>query len=435
MIPEAAVAHYKRMQELQALAVLAASQLWTEVGLSDLTGSWAAQIPALVPVLSGVQSKAAAAGASYGAATLAQQGLYEAPAAFVNPSGFAGFASDGRTLEGLLYGPVPYVKNLIGGGMAPNQALASGGKFLTTITRTQVADAGRGAAGVDVAARPNTGYVRLLNPPSCSRCSVLAGRFYRWNAGFRRHPKCDCIHAATTAVAALRSEGLMHDPYEYFKSLSPEDQDRAYTKAGAQAIRDGGDIFQVVNSRRGMSYAGESKDGTRRGQSVKGAFTTEGTTKRGNFRSSSGDLTKGKRLTPDAIYKLNGDNRAAALKDLEKYGYILPGGQNPLGSITGQREGYGALGHGGAYPAARKRIEDAITHGRDPAVRATMTEAERRLFDAKARWELVQQGVNPYGAPSMTPRAKINTSPLTPQIAAQVEKDYRRWVTTGGQVF
>jgi hypothetical protein len=64
-----------------------------------------------------------------------------------------------------------------------------------------------------------------------------------------------------------------------------------------------------------------------------------------------------------------------------------------------------------------------------------MTEAERRLFDAKARWELVQQGVNPYGAPSMTPRAKINTSPLTPQIAAQVEKDYRRWLSTGGQIF
>ena len=184
-----------------------------------------------------------------------------------------------------------------------------------------------------------------------------------------------------------------------------------------------------------MSYAGISADGSRRGQKVKGAFTSEGTTKRGNFRATNGELTKGKRLTPDAIYKLNGDNKAAALKDLEKYGYILPGGQNPLGSIVGQREGYGALGHGGSYGAARKRVEDAIKYGRDPNVRATMTEAERRLFDAKARWELVQQGVNPYGAPSMTPKAKINTSPLTPQIAAQVEKDYRRWVATGGQIF
>lgn len=437
MVPDAAVKHYEAMQRLQSLIVLAGAQLWSEVSLTDLSGSWAAQVPLLVPVLAGVQVKAASAGASYGAATLAEQGLYEAPQHFVNPKGFSGIASDGRSLEGALYSAVPYVKNLIGGGMAPAQALKSGGSFLTTITRTQIADAGRGAAGVDTATRRNVGYIRMLNPPSCSRCSILAGRFYRWNAGFRRHKRCDCIHVASTqkAIEGGKSEGLMHDPYEYFKSLSPEDQDKNYTKSGAQAIRDGGDIFQVVNSRRGMSYAGESKDGSRRGQSVKGAFTTEGTTKRGNFRSASGELTRGKRLTPEAIYKLNGDNRAAALRDLEKYGYILPGGQNPLGSITGQREGFGALGHGGAYPAARKRVEDAIKYGRDPNVRATMTEAERRLFDAKARWELVQQGVNPYGAPSMTPRAKINTSPLTPQISAQVEKDYRRWVATGGQVF
>lgn len=421
MVPDAAVKHYKAMQRLQGLVVLAAAELWSEVSLTDLTGSWAAQVPLLVPVLAGVQVKAAAAGASYGAATLADQGLYEAPQHFVDPRAFGGVASDGRSLEGLLYSPVPYVKNLIGGGMAPAQALSSGGKFLTTLTRTQVADAGRGAAGVDTATRRGVGYVRMLNPPSCSRCSVLAGKFYRWNNGFARHPKCDCVHVQTTGVTAAGSEGLVHDPYEYFKSLSAEEQDRAYTKAGAQAIRDGSDIFQVVNSRRGMKPGG--------------MMTTEGTTKRGNFRSVSGELTKGKRLTPEAIYQLNGNNRAAALKDLEKYGYVLPGGQNPLGSITGQREGFGALGHGGAYPAARKRVEDAIRHGRDPAVRATMTAAERRLFDAKARWELVQRGVNPYGAPSMTPRAKVNASPLTPQIAAQVEKDYRRWVATGGQVF
>src|SRR5690606_23965723 len=33
-------------------------------------------------------------------------------------------------------------------------------------------------------------YVRMLTPPSCSRCTVLAGRWYRKNAGFARHPGC-----------------------------------------------------------------------------------------------------------------------------------------------------------------------------------------------------------------------------------------------------
>jgi hypothetical protein len=237
MVPDAAVKHYKQMQRLQGIVVLAGAQLWAEVSLSDLSGSWAAQVPLLVPALAAVQVKAAEAGASYGAETLAQQGLYEAPERFVNPAAFAGYASDGRTLEGLLYAPIPHVKTLIAGGMSPNRAIQQGGKFLTTLTRTQVADSGRAAAGVDTATRKNVGYVRMLNPPSCSRCSILAGRFYRWNNGFNRHPKCDCVHVQTTAKAAAESEGLVHDPYEYFQSLSAAEQDRVYTKAGAQAIR------------------------------------------------------------------------------------------------------------------------------------------------------------------------------------------------------
>lgn len=377
MVPDAAVKHYEAMQRLQALVVLAGAQLWSEVSLTDLSGSWAAQVPLLVPVLSGVQVKAAAAGASYGAATLAEQGLYEAPRHFVNPVGFSGFASDGRSLEGALYSAVPYVKNLIGGGMAPAQALKSGGKFLTTITRTQVADAGRGAAGVDIATRPNVGYVRLLNPPSCSRCSILAGRFYKWNAGFRRHPKCDCTHAATTAVKALETEGLIHDPYEYFQSLSPEEQDKHYTKSGAQAIRDGSDIFQVVNSRRG------TKPG--------GLITSEGTTKRGNYGKG-----RAPRLTPEGIYAQN-LSRTDTLKLLETNGYLLPGGQNPHGVIRGE-------------------VISSRSDG--------LTAANQRVQNATLNWEAVLAGRNPVGK-----------GPLTPQIKASAERDYRRWLSSNGQVF
>jgi len=400
MIPDAAVKHYKAMQRLQGLVVLAGAELWSEVSLSGLSGSWAAQVPLLVPVLSGVQVKAASAGASYGAQTLADQGLYEAPQHFVNPQAFSGSASDGRTLEGLLYAPVPHVKTLIGGGMDPRQAVKQGGKFLATLVRTQVADAGRGAAGVDTATRRNVGYVRMLNPPSCSRCSILAGRFYRWNAGFNRHPKCDCVHVQTTARAAAESEGLVHDPYEYFRSLSPEEQDRNYTKAGAQAIRDGGDIFQVVNSRRGMKPGGLT--------------TTEGTSRRGNFGR------QGPRLTPEAIYG-KGLGREATLKELERYGYILPGGQNPAGVIRGQVEGFGQLGRGGTRVGAREAVLRARESGvRDPKQRATMTASELRVFDAQARWDAVRAGRNPF---SNAKNAKV-----TPEVAARVERDYRKYI-------
>jgi len=400
MIPDAAVAHYKQMQGLQGLVVLAASELWADVGLSDLTGSWAQHIPALASALSAVQVKAAAAGASYGAATLAGQGIYRAPEHFVDPSAFAGVASDGRSLAGLLYSPVPYAKTLIAGGMDPAVALESGAKHLATIARTQVADAGRAAAGVDTATRVGVGYVRMLNPPSCSRCSILAGRFYRWNAGFDRHPKCDCVHVQTTQTRAAESEGLMHDPYEYFKSLSPEDQDKAYTKAGAQAIRDGSDIFQVVNSRRGVKPGG--------------LVTSEGTSKRGNFGR------QGPRATPEAIYA-KGLSREATLAELERYGYILPGGQNPLGVIRGQAEGFGQLGGGGRRVGAREAVLKARETGvRDPNSRYTMTAAERRVFDAQANWDAVRAGRNPF--------TNAKNAKVTPEVAARVEKEYRNLI-------
>lgn len=400
MVPDAAVKHYRAMQRFQALVVLQAADLWSEVSLSSLDGSWAAQVPLLVPALTDVQGRAAAAGASYGAQTLADQGLYEAPERFVDPSGFAGRASDGRSLEGLLWGPVPHVKTLIAGGVDPRQALKQGGKLLATLARTQVADAGRGAAGVDAASRRNVGYVRMLNPPSCSRCSILAGRFYRWNNGFNRHPRCDCVHVQTTSRAAAETEGLIHDPYEYFKSLSLAEQDKNYTKAGAQAIRDGGDIFQVVNSRRGMKPGGLT--------------TTEGTSKRGNFGRN------GPRLTPEAIYG-KGLSREATLKELERYGYILPGGQDPAGVIRGQVEGFGQLGRGGTRVGAREAVLRARDTGvRDPKVRATMTAAERRVFDAQANWDAVRAGRNPF--------TNAKNAKVTPEVAARVEREYRKHI-------
>jgi len=400
MVPEAAVKHYKQMQRLQAVVVLAATNLWSEVALTDLSGSWAAQVPTLVPILSGAQEKAAAAGASYGALTLASQGLYEPPRHFVDPFAFSGYASDGRSISGLLYSAVPHTKALIAGGMEPAQAMAQGGKFLTTVARTQVADAGRAAAGVDAATRQNVGYVRMLNPPSCSRCSILAGRFYRWNAGFNRHPRCDCIHVQTTARAAAESEGLMHDPYEYFRSLPEAEQERVYGKAEAQAIRDGADIFQVVNARRGVKPGG--------------LITTEGTSKRGNFGRN------GPRLTPEAIYA-KGLGREQTLTELERYGYILPGGQNPTGVLRGQAEGFGQLGRGGTRVGAREAVLRARDTGvRDPSVRATMTAAERRVFDAQVNWDAVRAGRNPF--------TNAKSAKVTPEVAARVERDYRKYI-------
>ena len=262
---------------------------------------------------------------------------------------------------------------------------------------TEIADAGRGAAGVQIAARPRVGYVRMLNPPSCSRCVVLAGRFYRWNQGFLRHPRCDCKHVPTmvTDQAEAFAEGLIDDPYEAFKRMSEAEQNRVFTNAGAQAIRDGADMYQVVNARRGMKY--------------RGAFTSEGTTKHG---WAGQILRRGqKRMTPETIYRLN-PNREQAVEALRAQGYITGRGQVSGGALRGQYEA--------PYEGRR------------------MTAAEKRVKIATRDWQDVQNGLNPW-TPAAQERhggARIGGAdyPLTPKIAAEVEARYYAATATGGEL-
>lgn len=390
--PETAVKHYRAMLRLQRSARAAAAVAWSSLSAAYLSESWDSVSPALERAVSRLQLDAATRGAGYGGNTLADQGLYEAPEAWVDPSSLAGVSSRGASLGAALYSAIPHTKDLISGGMPERVALARGREVLQMSAAAQVADAGRTAAGLDTFARPKVGYVRMLNPPSCSRCSVLAGRFYRNNEGFQRHPRCDCVHVPTTRTEAASSEGLVHDPYAYFESLPEAAQDKTFGKAQAQAIRDGADLFQVVNARRGMSYAGVSSDGSRRGQKVASDFTREGTTRRALW---GGANPRGKRLTPDAIYA-QGLPREATLDLLAKHGYLLPQGQVAEGAIRGA---------GPVIP------------------RSDLTAAEKRLQTARLRWEAVQDGRNPHGR-----------GPLTPEIAARVEADYRRWLASNGQI-
>jgi hypothetical protein len=163
-----------------------------------------------------------------------------------------GVASDGRALDSLLDIPAQGAVE-VGWrrGTAPDRALASRRVAAGACSReTTVQDAGRQAAvsaGSPPAPRVG-GHVRMLTPPSCSRCVILAGRWYRWSTGFKRHPLCDCRMIPASEDAA---HDLTTDSRAYFKSLSAAEQDKTFTKAGAESIRLGADINQVVKARRG----------------------------------------------------------------------------------------------------------------------------------------------------------------------------------------
>lgn len=409
-LPAGPATFQRRVAALHTRAGTLAASAWAQVSPTYLSESWRAVSPWLVSQLGPLQAQVAAVGSAYAGETLSAQGVWVAPEAWVNPGAFTGWSSSGLRLEEQLYSSVITTKKAIANGVGTAPAMAAGAQMLRLLSGLQVVDAGRVAAGVDIAARPGVGYVRMVNSGACDRCLILAGKRYRWNTGFRRHPNCNCVHVATTqrSTAAAKAEGFVDDPYEYFESLSAAQQDRMFGPGNAQAIRDGGDIYQVVNSRRGR----------------RGAFTTEGTTRRG-FANSL--LRPGqRRMTPETIYRLSHGDREAALQALREQGYILPGGQVPGGSLVGRVEGSGALGRGGTRVAASQAVRDArLTGVRDTLSRYTMTEAERRLFDAEQRYITVLGGQNPF-----TPGR-----PLTPQVAALVEKDYRRWLATGGQIF
>lgn len=171
-----------------------------------------------------------------------------------------------------------------------------------------LSDTGRFAERVALAPARVTYYQRALSLPSCSRCVVLAGRLYRVEQAFQRHPQCDCRHLPVGEAGEVEET----DPLEYFASLSEAEQDRIFTKAGAEAIRTGADMNQVVNARRGM-YT--SRTGSRQWK-----FTREGTTRRGRYgRDQRGSGRR--RLMPEEIQRLS-SGKDDYLRMLRTYGYI-----------------------------------------------------------------------------------------------------------------
>ncbi|SIN72794.1 hypothetical protein SAMN05443544_0573 [Agromyces cerinus subsp. cerinus] len=183
---------------------------------------------------------------------LAETGQVARPVGELNPERFTAAAPDGRSMGSLLDESVIATKVAIRDGATVDEALRSGGSHLIRDVLTVLADTRRQVFGADITQRPAIGgYARMLNAPSCSRCVLLAGRWYRWNQGFQRHPRCDCMHIPS---AENRAGDFRTDPKAYFDSLSAGEQDRVFTKNGAQAIRDGADMSRVENARlRGLS--------------------------------------------------------------------------------------------------------------------------------------------------------------------------------------
>jgi hypothetical protein len=253
-------------------------QRYATVGIAAARRSWRLGHPGgLLPPLTVLQQLSAQNGAASVDAMLAEQNIDAPPEATVNTNSLTGIASDGRPLLSLL-----------------EQATTVNALELMAVT--QIADAARIAAGLSIATRQQVGWTRMVNPPCCARCAVLAGKFFKWNAGFDRHPACDCTHIPTREDVA---EDVRTDP----KALFDSGRVNGITQAEQKAITAGADVSRVINARRSlyMDDAGHR-------------FTREATTRRGGV--------KGPRPTPEQVYRTAGDDQAAALRALKKFGYL-----------------------------------------------------------------------------------------------------------------
>jgi hypothetical protein len=300
----------------------------------------------MVDAVAEAQIVAASQAPAYTRAAAAASGA-EVPAASVVPEALSGVTIDGRELGPAMFGAVTTTKTFIGRGFDAQRAFEAGAAYLSLIVQTAIADAGRQADRVDATAKQVTRYVRVVQAGACSRCAVLAGKA-DYSTAFLRHPRCHCTSMPLFGSDnAPVPEGFYASDLDYFDSLSKSEQDRVFTNQGARAIRDGADVSQVVNARRGADLRpGGLRQRTtalsnelgvdEKGNPIKVFTTGEGTTMRGaygraeyrrkqEFIKPKGERyrrTANARLMPETIYQVARGDQARAVALLRQYGYI-----------------------------------------------------------------------------------------------------------------
>lgn len=230
---------------------------------------------------------------------LEEQGITAPLEGRVNTDRLGGVASDGRPLGSLL-----------------EQAQDDAGFAL--IVATQLQDAARVAAGLAITGRPRvTGYVRMLNPPSCARCALLAGKWFGWNTGFARHPLCDCRHIP----ASENATDLRTDPRKAFEA----GQIKGLTQAETKALTDGANYGQVINARRSIYMDPAGRTWTREGVTRRGLAGVRMGAWENGVRRTGDRVTsaRGPRPTPETIYRAFADDREGAIRSLHRFGYLI----------------------------------------------------------------------------------------------------------------
>ena len=390
----------KRLATLELAADRAARRTWNRVDANNIQASWKSISRDFLTLFSTIQTKSAETAIDASGMMLAEQGDYVRPDGIANPLAFGtGFAPSGIDLESYFDIPVTRTLSAIKSGMGESDAMMAGRATLRQMAMQAIEDTSISAMGVSITQRSGVGYVRVESPDCCPRCAILAGKYFRHNNDFLRHPKCHGRTIPCKGREKAEKQGWITSPMDRFNGMSEDEQDKVFGHADAQAIRDGADIYQVVNAHRGMRPIGRGNIRM---------TTSEGTSRYGwsrMIRKYEYGQRQRRRLTPEGIYSFNLP-REQTIELLKREGYILP---------DKWREQVPEL----------RRSQWLHDNGYRQGRHEDLTEAQKRLLNARLRYEAALDGHNPYQP----------GSPVTPDVLAKAENSYRRWLSSNGEKY
>lgn len=378
----------------------AADRTWKGVDPRLVRDSWNRTNADFLTLFAILQTRAASSAMDASTLMLAEQDDYVHPDGIANPMAFgAGFAPSGIDLESYFSIPVTRTLQAIKSGVGESDAMQIGRATLRQMSTQALEDTSVSAMGVSITQRAGVGYVRVESPDCCPRCAILAGKYFRHSQNFLRHPKCHGTTIPCKGRDKAEKQGWITDPMDRFNRMSEAEQDRVFGYADAQAIRDGADIYQVVNAHRGMRPVGRGNISM---------TTSEGTSRYGwsrMIRKYEYGQKQRRRLTPEGIYSFNLP-REQTIELLKREGYILP---------DKWRERVPEL----------RRSQWLHNNEWRQGHHEELTAAQKRLLNARLRYEAALDGRNPYQS----------GKPVTPDVLAKAENSYRRWLASNGEIY
>lgn len=341
-LSDLALTHQRTVGTLADRTARRLLRLWNKVPADALDLGWDQVAPEMGAIVSAAQVQAARYSTRYVNEAASLQSVKPLPGR-LNPAAFGGVTREGRDVIPEMFSAITTAKSLIGRGVGPGVAMRSGAGYLSVLGGTFIHDAGRSADSTIAVTKGLISSVRVVQPGACSRCAILAG-VIGYRTDFERHPRCRCTSMPLREDEA--PDGFFRSAEDYFESLSEAEQDRVFTRAGAESIRLGADPTRVVNARRGMYRTSVKRpDGTfapaklrpitigrkADGSPLQVYATTEGNTARGQWgRRQLLDTRRSEdryrrtstlRLMPEQIMHMSSSpERAREL--LERYGYI-----------------------------------------------------------------------------------------------------------------